>query len=102
MLALSFTTILIQIQAAFQGNARNLLPILVAALLALAGAARSFPVRTGFARLATRMPAFRCAVRRAFSFPGNVRTLPGGGGDQTRSFSTCIAFSDVLWLTPKS
>lgn len=41
MVALSFTTILIQVQTAYQGHARDLLPILVAALLVMAGAARS-------------------------------------------------------------
>ena len=41
MVALSFTTILIQVQAAFQGNALDLLPILIAALLAMAGVARA-------------------------------------------------------------
>ena len=38
--ALSFTTILIQVQAAYHGHATDLLPILIAALLALAGMAR--------------------------------------------------------------
>jgi hypothetical protein len=37
MVALSFTIILIQVQAAYQGNQRNLLPILIAAVLAMAG-----------------------------------------------------------------
>jgi hypothetical protein len=41
MVALSFTTILIQVQAAAQGNVRDLLPILIAALLTMAGVARS-------------------------------------------------------------
>jgi hypothetical protein len=45
MVALSFTTILIQVQAAIQGDARELLPILIAALLAMAGVARSLGVR---------------------------------------------------------
>ena len=38
MMALSFTIILIQVQAAFQGGSRNLLPVrLIAAVLAMAG-----------------------------------------------------------------
>jgi hypothetical protein len=41
VLALSFTTILIQVQAATQGSARDLLPILIAALLVTAGLTRS-------------------------------------------------------------
>jgi len=40
MMALSFTLIVIQVQAAAQGSARDLLPILIAALLVLAGATR--------------------------------------------------------------
>jgi len=51
MVALSFTTILIQVQAAYQGNARDLLPILIAALLAMAAAARSLRARTGLTRI---------------------------------------------------
>jgi len=39
--ALSFTIVLIQVQAANQGSARDLLPVLAAALLAIAG--RSAP-----------------------------------------------------------
>jgi len=38
--ALSFTIILIQVQASAGGSARDLLPVLVAALLALAGVMR--------------------------------------------------------------
>jgi hypothetical protein len=38
--ALSFTTILIQVQATYHGHASDLLPVLIAALLALAGMAR--------------------------------------------------------------
>ncbi len=41
MMALSFTIILIQVQAVTQGGARDLLPILAAGLLAAAG--RSAP-----------------------------------------------------------
>jgi hypothetical protein len=41
VLALSFTMILIQVQAAAQGSTHDLLPILIAALLVLAGATRS-------------------------------------------------------------
>jgi hypothetical protein len=41
VLALSFTTILIQVQAATQGSARDLLPILIATLLVMAGLTRS-------------------------------------------------------------
>jgi hypothetical protein len=37
-MALSFTLIVIQVQAAAQGSAHDLLPILIAALLAMAGA----------------------------------------------------------------
>ena len=41
MVALSFTTILIQVQAAAHGgSARDLLPILIAALLVMAGTTR--------------------------------------------------------------
>ncbi len=40
VLALSFTIILIQVQAATQGSARGLLPILIAALLVVAGLTR--------------------------------------------------------------
>lgn len=43
--ALSFTIILIQVQAAFQGSSRNLLPVLIAALLVMAGVARSLQAR---------------------------------------------------------
>ena len=39
MVALSFTVILAQVQAA-EGSTRDLLPILIAALLAVAGATR--------------------------------------------------------------
>lgn len=45
MMAISFTIILIQVQAAFQGGPRDLLPILIAAVLAMAGVAR--PLRAG-------------------------------------------------------
>lgn len=38
--ALSFTTILIEVQAAYHGHPADLLPVLVAALVALAGVAR--------------------------------------------------------------
>jgi len=41
VLALSFTMILMQVQAVAQGSTRDLLPILIAALLVLAGATRS-------------------------------------------------------------
>jgi hypothetical protein len=37
LVALSFTTILIQVQAAAQGGVHDLLPVLVAALVMLAG-----------------------------------------------------------------
>jgi hypothetical protein len=41
VLALSFTIILIQVQAATQDGTRGLLPILIAALLVVAGLTRS-------------------------------------------------------------
>jgi hypothetical protein len=67
MVALSFTTILIQVQAAFQGNALDLLPILIAALLAMAGVARSLGARPGLARRSgiARLSS-RCGEWRAF------------------------------------
>jgi|GEM_PF-6394883 hypothetical protein len=37
MVALSFTIILIQVQACAQGSVRDLLPVLIAGLLVLAG-----------------------------------------------------------------
>jgi hypothetical protein len=37
--ALSFTLVLIQVQAVYQGNPRNLLPILIAALMLVIGVA---------------------------------------------------------------
>jgi hypothetical protein len=43
MIALSFTLILVQVQAAVRGGANDLLPILVAALLAVAGVASPHP-----------------------------------------------------------
>jgi hypothetical protein len=52
MVALSFTTIVIQVQAVFHGNARDLLPILIAALLAMTGVARSLGARPGLAFVA--------------------------------------------------
>jgi len=60
MVALSFTTILIQVQAVFHGNARDLLPILIAALLAMTGMARSLGARPELAR-AVASPASSCA-----------------------------------------
>ncbi len=54
MVALSFTTILIQVQAVFHGNARDLLPILIVALLAMTGMARSLGVRPELARRRSR------------------------------------------------
>jgi hypothetical protein len=51
MRALSFTIILIQVQAAFQGNAHELLPVLIAALLPMAGAARPLPAKAGLTRI---------------------------------------------------
>jgi hypothetical protein len=58
MVALSFTTILIQVQAAYQGNARDLLPILIAALLAMAGMARSLGTQPELARRSGKCPPF--------------------------------------------
>jgi hypothetical protein len=57
MAAISFTTILIQVQAAYHGHASDLLPILVAALLALAGVARkSLRATTELSQLNKRSP----------------------------------------------
>lgn len=47
VLALSFTVVLVQIQAAAAHGADGLLPVLIAALLAVAGAVGA--LRTGFA-----------------------------------------------------
>jgi hypothetical protein len=41
VIALSFTTILIQVQGALQGSAHDLLPFVIAVLLLMAGAVRS-------------------------------------------------------------
>jgi hypothetical protein len=48
-MALSFTAVLIQVQAASQSGIHNLLPILIAALLAMTGGARSLQCGTQIA-----------------------------------------------------
>jgi hypothetical protein len=58
MIAIAFTTVLIQVQAAYQGNARDLLPILIAALLVMAGVSRSLPAKAGLTRITRKCPSF--------------------------------------------
>lgn len=43
--AIGFTSLLLQLQVAFQGNVRDVLPVLIATLLAMAGVSRSLVAR---------------------------------------------------------
>ncbi len=77
MVALSFTIIVIQVQAVFHGNARDLLPILIAALLAMTGVARSLRARSELARtLRVGAGLWRLILEHTGGQPARVE-LPG-------------------------
>ena len=88
MVALSFTTIVIQVQAVFHGNARDLLPILIAALLAMTGVARSLGSRPGLARRSHPAPSCAPTSGGRASAPG-TRTpcCPACAGQAVRRAS---------------